>query len=248
VWLVIGILIAGLITYAVPDSFFRDTIGHGIGAMLLMMVVGIPLYVCATASIPIVAALMLKGLSPGAALVFLMTGPATNSATVTLIWRKLGSRVTVAYLASIGAGALAFGALLDLAYNALAIEPTASVGAHALVPAWLRTSGAMGLGLLLVASLIRKGWALIGGRRTSCEHEGTDSAAFVLSVEGMTCAHCVETVETALSSLPGVECVEVDLPAGRAVVRGAVGHDEAVAAVQEAGYVAVPVSERESNE
>ena len=83
--LIVGLLVSGVIAAFVPDDFFAGVFGTGIVGMLIMMAIGIPLYVCATGSIPVAAALMMKGVSPGAALVFLMTGPATNAVTMAII-------------------------------------------------------------------------------------------------------------------------------------------------------------------
>jgi uncharacterized membrane protein YraQ (UPF0718 family) len=117
--MLMGLIIAAVISVAVPDDFFADKIGTGIGAMILMMFVGIPLYVCATASVPIAAALIAKGLSPGAALVFLMTGPATNAAGFVMIWKVLGSRTAIIYIVTVAICALASGLLLDAMFTNL---------------------------------------------------------------------------------------------------------------------------------
>ncbi len=111
--MLVGLVIAAFISALVPDNFFVDKFAHPIVAMLIMMVVGIPMYVCATASVPIAAALIAKGLDPGAALVFLMTGPATNAASFTTIWKGLGGRTAVLYLISVAGCALASGLLFD---------------------------------------------------------------------------------------------------------------------------------------
>lgn len=112
--LIIGIVIAAFISALVPDDFFAEILPPGLPAMLIMMVLGIPVYVCATASVPIAAAMMMKGLSPGAAFVFLMTGPATNAASIVTIWRILGRRTAIIYLFTVAGCALAGGLLLDL--------------------------------------------------------------------------------------------------------------------------------------
>jgi uncharacterized membrane protein YraQ (UPF0718 family) len=114
-----GLIIAAIISVAVPDDFFSDKIGTGFGAMIVMMLVGIPLYVCATASVPIAAALIVKGLSPGAALVFLMTGPATNAASLVIIWKILGRRTAIIYILTVAVCALASGLLLDAMFGDL---------------------------------------------------------------------------------------------------------------------------------
>lgn len=112
-YLLIGLVVAAVISAIVPKDYFSHTLGTGLAPMLLMMLVGIPMYVCSTASVPIAAALMTSGISPGAALVFLMTGPATNAATIATVWKELGGRTAIIYLAAIAGGALAFGFILD---------------------------------------------------------------------------------------------------------------------------------------
>ena len=112
--LLAGLVIAGLISAFVPATLFTEHIGEGLPAMLLMLALGIPIYVCATASIPIAAAMILKGVSPGAALVFLMTGPATNAAAITTIWRLFGTRAGMAFLVSVALTALGSGILMDI--------------------------------------------------------------------------------------------------------------------------------------
>ena len=116
-WLLVGVAIAGLIGYLVPDDFFVFLQGHNFLSMLAMLLIGIPLYICASASTPVAAALILKGISPGAALVFLLAGPATNAATLTLIGRFWGRATTIVYLLSIAVCSLVLGALTDQLYN-----------------------------------------------------------------------------------------------------------------------------------
>ncbi|MBN1508036.1 MAG: permease [Sedimentisphaerales bacterium] len=111
--LLVGLVVAALIGVIVPDDFLAERLGTGLPAMLVMMAVGIPLYVCASASVPVAAALILKGLSPGAAFVFLMTGPATNAAGLATIWSTLGRRAAIIYLLTVAGCALASGLLLD---------------------------------------------------------------------------------------------------------------------------------------
>ncbi|MCU0917689.1 MAG: SO_0444 family Cu/Zn efflux transporter [Planctomycetes bacterium] len=111
--LLIGLAIAALIAVLVPEDFFAARLGRGLPAMLVMMLIGIPLYVCASASVPVAAALILKGLSPGAALVFLITGPATNAAGLATIWNTLGRRTALLYLLTVAGCALASGIALD---------------------------------------------------------------------------------------------------------------------------------------
>ncbi|MBN1795222.1 MAG: permease [Sedimentisphaerales bacterium] len=111
--MLVGIVIAAFISALVPPDFFAGRLSNPLLQMLVMMLIGIPVYVCATASVPIAAALILKGISPGAALVFLMTGPATNAASFTTIWKTLGSRTAILYLAAVAVCAFGGGLFLD---------------------------------------------------------------------------------------------------------------------------------------
>lgn len=115
-WLLLGVIVAGLVATLVPDKLFETVFANEAVSLLLMLLVGIPLYICASASTPIAAALVLKGLSPGAALVFLLAGPATNAATLTVVARFWGRRATLVYLASIAGCSLVLGWLVNRGY------------------------------------------------------------------------------------------------------------------------------------
>ena len=112
-WLVIGLVVAGLITLLLPDNFFTTFQSYPLLNMLLVLAISMPMYLCATGSIPIAVALMLKGLSPGAALVLLMAGPATNMAAILVINKVLKRKTLCIYLLSIIAGAMLFGLGID---------------------------------------------------------------------------------------------------------------------------------------
>jgi uncharacterized membrane protein YraQ (UPF0718 family) len=159
VWFLIGLVLAGLITVLIPPDIFGKYLGAGLPAMLIMLAVGIPLYICATASTPIAAALILKGVSPGAALVFLLAGPATNMASLTVLTGVLGKRATAIYLASIAVCAVVFGLIVDQVYASLGISAQAVVGqASEIVPEWAGLIGAvaiLGMSVKPVWSAIR---------------------------------------------------------------------------------------------
>lgn len=112
-WLVVGLVVAGLLTVLVPDSFFALFAGNTLLSMLFVLVLAIPMYLCATGSIPIAVVLMLKGLTPGAALVMLMAGPACNVASILVINKVLGRKTMILYVLSIVAGAVLFGIGID---------------------------------------------------------------------------------------------------------------------------------------
>jgi len=121
-WFLAGVLLAGVITALLPDDALGSWLGSGPWPMLAALVVAVPLYVCATATTPLAAALVLKGLSPGAALVLLLAGPATNAATLTVVTKLLGRRAAGAYLASIVVAALGLGALTNWIYTGFGLS------------------------------------------------------------------------------------------------------------------------------
>jgi len=153
-WLVLGLGLTALVGVVIPDGWIEQHIGSGIGSMLLALVVGVPVYVCATSSTPLAAALVAGGLSPGAALVFLLAGPATNPATVAWAWKDLGPRSTLIYLLSIAGVALAMGFGLQAVLGGTTLEVTGeAMHEHAI--SWVGHAGAAGLGLLLIVGLAR---------------------------------------------------------------------------------------------
>jgi uncharacterized membrane protein YraQ (UPF0718 family) len=151
-WLLIGILVAGAISLLVPPDFFLGVLGGEFTSMLAMLLVGIPMYVCASSSTPIAASLILKGLSPGAALVFLLSGPATNATTITVMTRSFGPAITAVYVASIAVCSLFFGFLANRIYTALGFDLHAVLGAVTeTLPHWVGVVSA----LLLLALIFR---------------------------------------------------------------------------------------------
>jgi hypothetical protein len=155
-WFFVGLLLAGVIVALVPEDMMGRFLGGGLPSMLLMLAIGIPLYICATASTPIAAALILKGVSPGAALVFLLAGPATNVTSLTVLLRILGKRATVIYLFMIALCTVLFGLAVDQVYGILDIPARAMVGQAAeLVPTWAQLAGAAFLLVLSVKPVYR---------------------------------------------------------------------------------------------
>ncbi len=148
-WLAIGIVLAGMVTTLIPPQALAEW-GSGLPAMLLMLVVGIPMYICATASTPVAAALLLAGISPGTVLVFLLAGPATNIATLAVVKKELGTGVLVSYLLGMTIASISLGLLTDLLASSMAINISAELGKGAeLLPHWL--SWGCGSILLLMA-------------------------------------------------------------------------------------------------
>ena len=156
-WFFFGLLLAGLITVLIPDDLFSRHLGSGLPAMLLMLAVGIPLYICATASTPIAAALILKGVSPGAALVFLLAGPATNMASITVLVGTMGKRATAVYLAAIAVCSVMLGLAVEHVYAALGISAKAAAGQAAeIFPEWVQLLAALAVIAISVKPTIQK--------------------------------------------------------------------------------------------
>ncbi len=126
--MLVGLAVAALISAFVPEDYFAEKLDKGIFPMVVMMFLGIPVYVCATASVPVAAAFITIGLSPGTALVFLMTGPATNAASFATIWKTMGRRTALTYIATVAVCALASGLLLDYFASGLAVSVAARPG------------------------------------------------------------------------------------------------------------------------
>ncbi len=153
-WFLLGIILAGIITYMIPDSLFESYLSNNFTAMLVMLVAGIPMYVCATASTPIAAALVLKGLNPGAALVFLLAGPATNIASISMISGLFGKKSLLIYLSSIAICSIVLGLFTDMLYYGMGISATAIVGQAAdIIPHYIQISSAVILAALIIFAL-----------------------------------------------------------------------------------------------
>ena len=152
--LAVGLAVSALVTVLVPDGFFAGTFGgRDWLAMPAMALVGFPMYVCSTASIPIAASLVLKGVSPGAAFVFLMVGPAMNAMSVTTVASLIGRKAAAAYVATILAGAILCGCLVNLAMATPEAMQSVCCASHGLGPVHWISAGF--LAAMMVWNLIR---------------------------------------------------------------------------------------------
>ena len=230
VWLVIGLVIAALINVLVPVDFFASLGEMPLLAMLAVVAVAEPMYVCATGSIPIAMSLMLKGLSPGTALVLLMAGPAANFASVGIISRSMGKRCAAVYIGSIIAGAIAFGLIVDylLPREWFTLPLSAGACIHHGGAAWFSTACSVVLILLLAAAFIVPKFNKNTLRKGNMTQE--------LFIKGMNCPHCQASVQKGIASLDGVKAVEVDLHKGLATIEGDVSLDAVAAKVRELGF------------
>jgi uncharacterized membrane protein YraQ (UPF0718 family) len=156
VWFFVGLIIAGSITAIIPDDLMARYLGGGLQSMVIMLVFGVPIYICATASTPVAAALILKGVSPGAALVFLLAGPGTNITSLSTMYGILGRKATFRYLTVLSVFALLFGLLVDKIYLMSGIVPKAVLGeASDLIPHGLKLSATIIVLLISIKPVAR---------------------------------------------------------------------------------------------
>lgn len=239
-WLVIGLIIAGLITTFVPQSFFAVFAGNSIMSILLVLCISIPMYVCATGSIPIAVALMMKGLTPGAALVLLMAGPAANAASILVINKVLGRKTLLVYLISISLGAIGFGLGIDYLLPAEWFTPTLAKAADCCDNhvEWFNIGCTIVLGLLLIYALIDhlRGHHHHHGEET-CEISTDNARRF--AIKGMNCSHCAKNAENAIRKVEGIESVSVDLASETATIIGTASDEEIIQAVEALGFEGV---------
>lgn len=213
-WLIIGLVIAAAITVFVPDGFFTFFAGYPLLSMIAVVIVAVPMYVCSTGSIPIALSLMLKGLSPGAAFVLLMAGPAANFASIIIVSKSLGKRTAAIYLGTIIIGAIAIGMCIDyLMPRDWFTMPMIAGESHCHLHVGLFPGiCSVILIILLINAFIRK--------YSPNKIDSMETNQTTIIVKGMTCGHCKAMVEKNLSKLPGVEAVEADLATGKTTIAG----------------------------
>ena len=232
-WLAMGLIVAGIITAAVPDSWFTIFQGNTLYSILFVLAFSIPMYLCATGSIPIALALMLKGLTPGAALVLLMAGPASNAASILVVGKVLGKRSMLIYLIAIITGAVLFGFGIDYLlprewFTAPVAQYQACHEAGISIFSYLCTA-------LLLMLLLR---ALFASHHHHHHELKVADSYIIYNVEGMNCSHCAENVKKAIAAVEGVEKVEVSLHEGTASIVGTHREEDILLAVESIGFVA----------
>ncbi len=238
-WLIIGLLLAALMAVIIPDDFFTNYLSNEYLSMAIVLLASIPLYVCATGSVPIAAVLLMKGLSPGAAIVFLMAGPATNAATITVIGKVLGRKTLFSYMASIIGGAVIFGILVNEFlprewFTSYLVHIHDGHGAH-LIPDWLKIGSSVLLIALLINGYIQR--YLQKKEIKQVVEIDNDMAEKTVKVSGMTCNHCKANVQNNLSSIEGIENIEIDLESGKVKMTGdGIDLNEVKSKVESIGY------------
>jgi copper chaperone CopZ len=235
-----GLLLGGVITAMLPAHVVAEWVGSGFLGVIVSVAVAVPLYVCATGSLPIAAAMMLKGFSPGAALAFLIAGPATNAVGITTIHKLLGLRHLLLYLAVIFFGSLGFGWLFDrlLALTGVTVTgfATAAHGDHG--PGLLQTISGVVLFGVVVGQLAWPYLQRIFKRFHKTEEQPMKGNTTCLSIPDMNCNHCKNTVSKLIGAEAGVTEVSVDLNRRTVEIvhEGPLAGPELLAKLDAAGY------------
>lgn len=227
-WIVFGVVASAAIEVFVPDGFFTGLSEMGtLVPILASLAVSLPLYVCATASVPIAAALVAGGMPGGAALVFLMAGPATNIATIGAIHRALGSRTLAVYLTTIIGGSVLAGTAFD---SVLAAEAIALPHSHGEATWWAVTSAVALLGMIA--------WFAFSDLRLFISRQRSESGTAEIEIEvgGMVCDGCASRLERALLAEEGVAGASVTLEPGLAKVHGAIAREAVVETICREGF------------
>jgi hypothetical protein len=226
--LVIGLLVAALIQVAIPDEFFLTFGSQPLLQMLVILVVAVPMYICSTGSIPVAAALIMKGLSPGAALVMLMAGPAVNLASILVVRKALGRSFTWIYLLVI----VGFSVLFGLLVNALCINVSPKMADSCCTDAYPSTFKIICASLLTLFII----FALTMKLFERFKHKPADPDTAVYTVEGMHCSHCEAAVCRAVEDIPGVESAKANASGKTLTIKGPAAEEAIRAAVEKAGY------------
>ena len=228
--LIIGLIVAALIQVAVPDEFFLSFGSQPLLQMLVILIIAIPMYICSTGSIPVAAALIMKGLSPGAALVMLMAGPAVNLASILVVHKSMGRRFTWIYLLTIVVFSVLFGLLLNATGWDFSVASHGACCMTSALPSTFKLICATVLTLLIIFALMMKLFSKFTGNKQ------LDPDVVVYRVEDMHCSHCEAAVVRAVENVPGVEKAKASASANTLTIKGPATEEAIRSAVEGIGY------------
>jgi uncharacterized protein len=229
-WLLIGIVLGGVISWAIPTDLGAQYLGNPWISYGLMLVIGIPMYVCATGSIPIAASLVLKGLTPGAALIFLTVGPATNTATLSFISAKLGTKTLLIYLSVISATSLLFALVIDIWAADYMRQFFTEPHLHEVRSFWVYLSSGIFAALLI--------YSFLPSFTKSTHSAAANPHSIELHIPAITCQGCASTVKSTALTIQGVQDAQVNVNAKTATIFGDFSQSALKKALTEKGYPA----------
>jgi len=226
-WLLIGVVVGGVISAIIPANFSTDYLSTPFFHYFAILIISIPLYVCATGSIPIAASLLMKGILPGAVLVFLIAGPATNTVTLSFVYKKLGKKIAAIYLISIIATSVLLGIVFDLfigefnfSGSILRSHSERSLGAIQLIS-----------GVLLIIIFLNGKFNIISGIT-----EQTGVGMEKIKVKDISCNHCKMTLTKMLKGVEGIGNMTVLIDEKEVRFDGDVNLEIVKAKIKEAGF------------
>ena len=226
-----GIIISGLIAILIPNDFFASYNFTGLSAMLIIAIASVPIYVCATASVPVAMSLMAKGLEPGAAFVFLMAGPATNAATISVILNSLGKKIAISYVSVIFISSILFGSLINMFLDPNTI-PMNMAHHHHHNSLWNIFSNLSVSAMLIIIFYYL--FSKINRKSNTMDNINSNNSYLI---QGMTCNHCKQTAIEAIESCTGVEKVDIELDSGQTIIKGNnLNQDEIFNSIKSVGF------------
>jgi uncharacterized membrane protein YraQ (UPF0718 family)/copper chaperone CopZ len=233
-WLVIGVVVGGAISALVPNDFgAKILLGSSLLNYVVILLISIPLYVCATGSIPIAASLMAKGVLPGAALALLIAGPATNSVTISFVYKRMGKRVTLFYILSIVVVSVFTGLIFDVLWAKIGagIDLVTAGGAH--LPHGIKIAAAVLMAVIFFNTRypLEK---LFKTKRSDKMEE--DKNLHTIKVPDMTCQHCMMKITDALRQVPEIQSVSIDLNKKEVAVDSTLERQIIVDSIKQVGY------------
>jgi len=225
-WLIIGVIVGGMISTLVPEDFGTRYLESTVLNYLMILIVSIPLYVCATGSIPIAVSLLAKGVLPGAALAFLIAGPATNTVTISFVLKRMGKKIAFLYVFTIMLVSILFGVLFDLIISRADINLNLMMNhGHNELDFYEIISG-----IVLILILINSKFNLWGFKMNK-------GNIYSIKVSDMTCQHCKMKIEGVVNKIEGIEKFSVDLKNQEVLIdTDKVQKDIIINKIKEAGY------------
>lgn len=238
-WLILGVVVGGAISALVPADFGSRYLGGPLLSYVVILLISIPIYVCATGSIPIAASLIAKGVLPGAALAFLIAGPATNTVTISFLFKKMGAKITAIYIASIIVVSVGSGLIFDWIWRSLDTVSGHTAhhgGSH--LPHIIQYGSAVAMLLIFINvkfDMVKFFAKLFTKLRKPGEYEMSKNI-FNINVPDMTCRHCEMKITEAVKSLPGIQSVSIDLSTHLVAVEADVDRQVIVDRIRAEGY------------
>ncbi|MEN8154278.1 MAG: permease [Acidobacteriota bacterium] len=226
-WLIIGVVIGGIISAMLPSDFGSSYLTTPFLHYLIILLISIPVYVCATGSIPIAASLLIKGILPGAVLAFLIAGPATNTVTMSFVYKRLGKRVAVVYLLSIILVSLGLGLIFDRITGSMDLDILISVSHGGGLSHTIKVVSAIIMLLLFLNSRYDMAGKMIRVKEKDMER---------IKVSDITCDHCKMAIEKTLGSIPGIGTFRVSVENREVVFDGKAGVEDVKTQIKESGY------------